>query len=242
MPHLTCAAALAPATAGAAHCTRPARHACSPRGIRGAAPRSVIAATMLAPSCRRQASTWTSSSLTTTTPYRVCALTEVRPRRPASPTPRARRMRRTAVLPSSCPRPACGRRCSLHLRRAVRVCLGQTALRQRGASTPTCGSREAAAPPQPRQPTGASPTLHARVRLALCRGGVVVRVTCLCGVRQRAVVAQVVSSVHAFVTASVLSCEILSVDHPRRARGVYILRGGPIVVKVQLDESRRAGS
>ena len=61
----------------------------------------------------------------------VCALTEVRPRRPASPTLPARRIRRTAVLPSSCPRPACGRRCSLHFRRAVRVCSGQIALRQR---------------------------------------------------------------------------------------------------------------
>ena len=41
-------------------------------------------------------------------------------------------------------------------------------------------------------------------------------------VGQHAVVAVV--PVHAFVTAWVLSCQILSVDHPRRARGVYIIR------------------
>ena len=112
-------------------------------------------------------------------PCSACALSEVRPRRPASPTPRARRLRCTAVSPSSCPLPAFGCLCSLHLRRAARVCSGQTA--ETAASGQTCESRAAAAPSQQRQPTGASPTLHARSRLARFRGGVVVRVARLSG-------------------------------------------------------------
>ena len=132
MQHLRCAAALEPDPPPNVNCTPPTRHVCLPRAARAATPPRAIAATVLAPSCRRQASTSTSSSSTTDHHDLVARVLSVRCVRAAR--------RRPPRAPAACAAQPC--------RRApVRFQLSGASARCTYAAPPVCAQDR-----RPRQP------------------------------------------------------------------------------------------